>query len=50
MAWFQYWYFFSEHIVHLFVELTMGKTIFHCGDFNIHIQKHKVNQGTKSYQ
>ena len=40
---------FSEHIVHLFFELTMRKTVFLCGDFNIDILKHKVNQGTKSF-
>ena len=40
----------SEHIVQLlFVELTMRKTVFLCGDFNIDILKHKVNQGTKSF-
>ena len=40
---------FSEHIVQLFFELTMRKTVFLCGDFNIDILKHKVNQGTKSF-
>ena len=40
---------FSEHIVQLFVELTMRKTVFLCGDFKIDILKHKVNQGTKSF-
>ena len=39
----------SEHIVQLFFELTMRKTVFLCGDFNIDILKHKVNQGTKSF-
>ncbi len=27
----------------------MRKTVFLCGDFNINILKHKVNQGTKSF-
>ena len=27
----------------------MRKTVFLCGDFNIDILKHKVNQGTKSF-
>ena len=40
---------FSEHIVQLFFELTMRKTVFLCGDFNIDILKHKVNKGTKSF-
>ena len=40
---------FAEHIVQLFFELTMRKTVFLCGDFNIDILKHKVNQGTKSF-
>ena len=30
---------FSEHIVQLFVELTIRKTVFLCGDFNIDILK-----------
>ena len=40
---------FTEHILQLFFELTMRKTVFLCGDFNIDILKHKVDQGTKSF-
>ena len=35
---------FSEHVVQLFVELKMRKTVFLCHDFNIDILNHKVNR------
>ena len=38
---------FTEHLLQLFFELTMRKIVFLCGDFNIDILKHKVDQGTK---
>ena len=40
---------FTEHLLQLFFELTMRKKVFLCGDFNIDILKHKVDQGTKSF-
>ena len=41
--------FFSEHVEQLFLDLSLHKSIFLCGDFNIDILKHNSNRGIKYF-
>ena len=40
---------FSEHVKQLFLELSLRKSMFLCGDFNIDILKHNSNRGSKYF-
>ena len=40
---------FSEHVEQLFLDLSLHKSIFLCGDFNIDILKHNSNRGIKIF-
>ena len=40
---------FSEHVEQLFLDLSLYKSIFLCGDFNIAILKHNSNRGIKYF-
>ena len=41
--------FFSDTLYELFSDLSVSKTIFLCGDFNLDILKHNTNHGTKYF-
>ena len=40
---------FSEHVEHLFLDLSLHKSMFLCGDFNIDILTHNSNRGIKYF-
>ena len=40
---------FSEHVEQLFLDLSLHKSIFLCGNFNIDILKHNSNRGIKYF-
>ena len=40
---------FSEHVEPIFLDLSLHKSIFLCGDFNIDILKHNLNRGIKYF-
>ena len=40
---------FSDTLFELFSDLSVSKTIFLCGDFNLDILKHNTNHGTKYF-
>ena len=41
--------YFSEILYHLYSELSVSKTIFICGDFNLDILKHNSNYAAKQF-
>ena len=40
---------FTEHVEQLFLDLSLHKSMFLCGDFNIDILKHNSNRGIKYF-